>query len=271
MVASRGFPWDAGTVTGSTPPHRTSAEPSDLIRSVSRALRVLEEVARADRPLSVKVLARRCGLNLSTTYHLVRTLCYEGYLTRQPPGDYLVGPQVAGRFHDLVGSLGRPPRARAVLGHLADVTGHTAYLARLVAGRVIVADLVEGPHSPHLEDLEVGLEAAAHATALGKALLAALPPRQRWSWVAELGMRPFTANTPTEPDQLDAELSGVGVGDVVVEHGQFRVGVCCAGAALPELKLGESWAVGLSSRAEDLPAPLLAHLRLAVGDLASSS
>ena len=61
------------------------AEPSDLIRSVSRALRVLESVGRAPRGLTVKQIARRCELTVATTYHLVRTLAYEGY----DPGTWL--------------------------------------------------------------------------------------------------------------------------------------------------------------------------------------
>ncbi len=141
------------------------SEPTDLIQSVSRALRVLEQVTHADRPMPVKAIARRCGLNLSTTYHLMRTLCYEGYLTRQPDGSYAAGPQVAERFHDLMGHFQRPPSATAVLHHLAAACGYTAYLARVSAGRMVIVDVVEGPGSPWLEDLQVGLETAAHQTA----------------------------------------------------------------------------------------------------------
>ena len=74
------------------------SRPTDLIQSVSRALRVLEQVTWADHPLPVKVIARQCGLNLSTAYHLVRTLSYEGYLERHPDGGYTVGPQLAKRL-----------------------------------------------------------------------------------------------------------------------------------------------------------------------------
>ncbi|MGH3798304.1 MAG: IclR family transcriptional regulator [Pseudonocardiaceae bacterium] len=248
------------------PPQRP-AEPTDLIRSVSRALRVLEEVGRARRPLPVKVIARRAELNLSTAYHLVRTLCFEGYLVRIPSGDYAIGPGLAERFHDLVRALHRPPRAHTVLQHLAECTGHTAYLARFVDGQLVIADVVEGPRSPYLEDLQVGLEAAAHATALGKALLGTLPASLRRRQLAELEMRPFTANTPTEPAHVEAELREMRPGDVVVEHGQFRADVCCAGAAVPSHGTVERWAVGLSSRGQDLPGPILHHLRLAVLDL----
>ncbi|HEX5741524.1 MAG TPA: helix-turn-helix domain-containing protein, partial [Pilimelia sp.] len=74
------------------------AEPSDLIRSVSRALRVLEAVGRAPRGLTVKQIARRCELTVATTYHLVRTLAYEGYVSRREDGTYVVGLEIADRF-----------------------------------------------------------------------------------------------------------------------------------------------------------------------------
>jgi DNA-binding IclR family transcriptional regulator len=57
----------------------------------------MEEVSRSPRPLPVKVVARRCQLRLSTAYHLVRTLCYEGYLVRLPDGRYVAGSGVAER------------------------------------------------------------------------------------------------------------------------------------------------------------------------------
>lgn len=249
------------------PPPTRHAEPCDLIRSVSRALRVLEEVGRADRPLPVKAIARRSRLNLSTAYHLIRTLCFEGYLTRLPGGDYVIGPSVASRFHDLVSSLGRPPEVRVVLRHLAEHTGHSVYLARLRDGQLVVADVIEGPRSPYLEDLQVGLDAAPHATALGKALLRELPARHRRRWLAEIGMRPFTSRTPTDPEAVEAELVPVPRHGILVEHGQFREGVSCAGASLRSAGGTVVWAVGVSSRDDELPRTLLDQLDLAVRDL----
>ena len=89
-------------------------EPTDLIRSVSRALRIIEEVSGSPHALPVKVIARRCQINLSTAYHLIRTLCYEGYLVRLPDGGYVAGSKVAERFHDLMSSLRGPTEARTV-------------------------------------------------------------------------------------------------------------------------------------------------------------
>ncbi|WP_336214167.1 IclR family transcriptional regulator [Nonomuraea sp. LPB2021202275-12-8] len=248
----------------------TREEPSDLIRSVSRALRVLEQVAQSDRPMTVKVIARRCGLKLSTSYHLVRTLCYEGYLHRLPSGDYLLGSQVAERFHEMLGAFQRPPRAGAVLNHLAATTGHTAYLARLADERLVVAEVAEGPYSPWLEDLQAGLEAAPHATALGKALLLTLPPRGRRSVLGESRLPRFTSATPATADDVEAELWGLRPGQVVEEHGQFREEVSCAGIVVPGDAPGGRWAVGISALGLEVPPWAPSVLREAARDLAGS-
>lgn len=232
---------------------------------------MLEAVADAGRPLPVKAIARRCDLNLSTAYHLVRTLSYEGYLRRLTGGGYVVGPQLASHFGELAGSLGRRPATNAVLRHLAQTTGHTAYLARLEDGQVIIIDVVEGTRSPYLEDLQVGLETAVHATALGKALLATLPAGQRRGVLGRTGLRPFTRNTPTEPAQVEAEIKALRPGDVAVESGQFREHVSCAGTVVPGEQAGRWLAVGVSTRGLDLPAPLLQRLRLAADDLRSGA
>jgi DNA-binding IclR family transcriptional regulator len=243
------------------------SEPTDLIQSVSRALRVLEQVAQAERPLPVKVIARRCGLNLSTAYHLIRTLCYEGYLIRQADGTYALGSELAERFHELVGSFQRPPSAAAVLRHLAAAGGHTGYLARVSADRMVIVDVVEGPRSPWLEDLQVGLETAAHATALGKSLLTTLPRRALRRILSAQGLRRFTRNTPTDVAAIERELRGLRPGDVVIEHGEFRDDVACASIVTrPEGSI-DWWAIGVSTRGLDLPDQLLAHLRRAADDV----
>ncbi len=247
--------------------HDQSSEPSDLIRSVSRAFRILEEVGASAGPLTVKAIARRCGLNLSTAYHLVRTLTYEGYLVRDRAGLYVLGSSVARRFHDLQASFDQPPEVHEVLAHLSVMTHRTAYLGRFVSGRILITDLVEGAESPYLEDLEVGLNVAAHATVVGKVLLASLPRARRAAYLAEQGMRRFTSRTVIDSDSLEAELAAVGAGRPVLEHGQFRDGVSCVGA-LVRRAAADPWAVVASTRADEVPAEVVWHTMRAAEDLA---
>lgn len=246
--------------------------PSDLIQSVSRAVRVLEAVGAAPRGMSPKAVARRCGLTLSTTYHLMRTLTYEGYLSRLPAGDYVLGLEIADRFRDLMSCLARPPEAATVLRHVAERTGHSAYLARFVHGRIAIAQVAEGSRSPALEDLIPGFDEGAHATALGKALLSTLTPAARRSYLAETGLRPFTAATVHAVDALEAELGQVHDG-VFTEQCQYRDEVACAAVLVPTGDTEDPWwALAVSASVASLTRERhgLTHaLRLAADDLAA--
>ncbi|AVT31219.1 MULTISPECIES: IclR family transcriptional regulator [Plantactinospora] len=204
------------------------AEPSDLIRSVSRALRVLEAVGRAPKGLTVKQIARRCELTVATTYHLVRTLAYEGYVIRREDGTYIVGLEVADRYRELVTAFRGPPAVGESLRRAASDTGYSHYLGRFVGGQVAITALAEGPRSPYLEDLVPGFDEGAHATALGKALLATLTPEQRFRYLREYGMRPFTSATLVAADAFEADLAAGDRRGMHLELGQFRHGVACA-------------------------------------------
>lgn len=242
-------------------------KPDDFVQSVGRALRVLEVVS-ASPGLPVKAIARRCELNLSTTYHLVRTLAYEGYLDRLPDGTYVAGAEVARRFHDLVAAMGRPRSTTTVLRHLMLRTGLSAYLGRISGGLVVVAAVEEGPGSPYLEDFETGLDVSAHATALGKVLLASMPRKQRRSFLLAQGMRRFTARTRTDLDQLDAELGVHVPGEPVVEHGEYRDGVACAASLVPQGTCDQPrWALVVSVHGDDVSGAVRRELTLASHDL----
>jgi DNA-binding IclR family transcriptional regulator len=204
------------------------AEPSDLIRSVSRALRVLESVGRAPRGLTVKQIARRCELTVATTYHLVRTLAYEGYVIRREDGTYIVGLEISDRYRELVTAFRGPAAVGEALRRAAIDTGYSHFLGRFVAGRIAITAVAEGSRSPYVEDLVPGFDEGSHATALGKALLATLTPEQRVRYLRDWGMRGFTAATLTEPEALEADLAAGERRGLQLEVGQFRPGVACA-------------------------------------------
>jgi DNA-binding IclR family transcriptional regulator len=204
------------------------AEPSDLIRSVSRALRVLEAVGRAPKGLTVKQVARRCELTVATTYHLVRTLAYEGYVIRREDGTYVVGLEVADRYRELVAAFRGPAPVGDALRRAAGDSGYSQYLGRFVGGRVAITAVAEGNRSPHLEDLVPGFDEGAHATALGKSLLATLSAEQRFRYLKEMGMRAFTSATLTSVEAFEADLAAGERRGMQIEIGQYRNGVACA-------------------------------------------
>jgi DNA-binding IclR family transcriptional regulator len=107
-------------------------------------------------------------------------------------------------------------------------TGYSHYLGTFVGGQVVLASAAEGPQSPYLEDLVPGFDDGAHATALGKALLATLTPDQRLRYLKDWGMRPYTSATFTQPEALEADLSAGDRRGMQIEISQYRAGVGCA-------------------------------------------
>lgn len=253
-------------------------EPSDLIRSVSRALRVLEAIGQTPRGLTVKQIARRCELTTATTYHLIRTLTYEGYVARREDGTYVLGLEVADRFRELVAAFRAPATTTEALRRASASTGYSHFLGAFVAGQVVITTVAEGPQSPYLEDLVPGFDEAAHATALGKALLATLTHDQRLRYLKEAGMRPYTSATLTQPEALEADLMAGERRGVQVEVSQFRNAVGCAavlvrGGRDPERRVVLACALAadrLVDTAGDVRRHLLGAARTVAGTLAES-
>jgi DNA-binding IclR family transcriptional regulator len=188
----------------------------------------LEAVGQSPRGLTVKQIARRCDFTVATTYHLVRTLAYEGYVIRRENGTYVVGLEIADRYRELVLAFRGPGAVIDRLRRAAAETGYSHYLGRFVGGRVAVTAVAEGPRTPLLDELVPGYDEAAHATALGKALLATLSPDQRWRYLKEYGMRAYTSATLTSAEALDSDLATGERRGMQIEIGQFRQGLACA-------------------------------------------
>jgi DNA-binding IclR family transcriptional regulator len=208
------------------------AEPADLIRSVSRALRVLESVGGTSRGLTVKQIARRCELTVATTYHLVRTLAYEGYVTRRDDGTYGIGLEISDRYRELVDAFRAPTSVTDRLRRAALESGYSHYIGRFVNGRIALTAVAEGPRSPYLEDLVPGFDDGAHATALGKALLATMRQEDRMRYVKETGMRPYTRSTLDSPEALENDIANGERRGMQLELGQYRSGVGCASVVI---------------------------------------
>jgi DNA-binding IclR family transcriptional regulator len=195
---------------------------------VQRALRLLEVVAEREGRTHAKELARAAGFSLPTTYHLLRTLVHENYLQRLDDGSYVLGHRI-----DVVRMHGAAARgiahARPALEWLRDELGGPVYLARHIDGEIVIIEIVDSPKAPRI-DLWVGIHEAAHATALGKAILAQLPIRDREDYLDRHPLHDLTPHTAIDRRGLRDRLPGRDA--LAVDDEEYAVGVCCVAAPL---------------------------------------
>lgn len=140
--------------------------PSDRIQALSRGLQVLEYVHGADRPVGVKQIAAGVGLHLATTYRLVNTLVYGGYLVRH--GDRLL---TLGRLPGKLTGYAAAPIQRA-LGRGAYAVDDVAVLARLSGATTSVKATAEVPGASCARHYSSGTAGLSHLLAVGRVILA---------------------------------------------------------------------------------------------------
>jgi IclR family acetate operon transcriptional repressor len=151
------------------------AEQRDRVRSLERALDVLEAIGSAGE-LGVSEVSARTDLGTSTAHRLMATLADRGYLSQNTAnGRYALGAKVLELAKALdVRTSALRSAARPHLERVSAATGESANLVVLDGRRVIYVDQVEGSHSVRMFT-ELGSTALAHTTGSGKAILAYQP------------------------------------------------------------------------------------------------
>jgi IclR family acetate operon transcriptional repressor len=221
-----------------------AVEPT-LISSVQRALHLLDTVGAANRPLPAKALARRAGLPLPTAYHLLRTLVHEGYLTRVD-GGYVLGDHVTALSSGSGRVAAHASRYRQVLTELHHEVDGAAYLSVLEDdGRIVLAEIVDSAAHPRV-DLWVGFDEAAHATALGKAVLASMDEGARRDYVGSHDLPDLTPNTVTDRRHLIRQLDEVA--EYTLDREEYALGTACIAVPVPSPSLVAAVAVSIPAR-----------------------
>jgi IclR family acetate operon transcriptional repressor len=199
------------------------------VQSLERAFELLELLADAGGTRSLSELASRSGLPLPTIHRLMQTLVRRGYARQEPSRRYTLGARLI-RLGEtasrLLGTWLRP-----YLVGLVDVTGETANLALLDGDEVIYIAQAPSPHQMRMFT-EPGRRVRPHCTAVGKALLAQLPPSEARAILRRSGLPALTPSTITDPEVLLAHLEVIRRQGYAVDEGEQEVGVRCFAVAL---------------------------------------
>lgn len=204
--------------------HRTGSQ------SIERALAVL--ALFADSPaLGVTDISRRSGLSVSTAHRITRALVRAGFLDQDPAGErYRLGRMVAllGRAASESLSLGA---AQVVLDEAAAACGEAVSFGVLDGDDVVILAAAESTH-PLRFDRAIGTRTPAHASAIGKAILAYVSDdRSRPSPRGERLAR-FTERTIVDPDAMATELDAVRASGTATNVEERYPGVCAVAAPI---------------------------------------
>ena len=202
------------------------------IRSVDRALTILEQIAKARRGMSLSEFGRRLGIPKSTTHCLALTLERRGYIARNPVTNRYSASSKLRNLGEATacGMLLRQKSAPA-LQALVRKTGLTVHLAIMDHGTAVIIDRIEAHGNPRLATW-VGRRLDLHCSAVGKAILAYLPEEELESLIKCHGLIRYNENTLTSINRLAAEVTAIRRLGYAFEDEEGEIGFRCIGAPI---------------------------------------
>ena len=221
-----------------TAPHRQRGRPrttttadASAVQSLDRALSLLEALSLSDG-IALSDLSQRTGLAPSSAYRLLQTLAQRGFVEFLERDQlWAVGVEafrtgMAFQRRNSIASVGR-----GIMQELVQASGETANIAILEAGEIVFVAQIESLE-PIRAFFRTGERRAAHASGIGKALLAEMPRRAVERVLSVKGLEHFTPRTITDQEVLFADLARTHVRGWALDDEERNVGMRCIAAAI---------------------------------------
>ena len=184
----------------------------NTIRSVAKAMELLQLLSDAGEAMTLTAISERAGLPKSTVFGLLTTMRDYDVITQHADGKYALGLRLfeygcrASAFWN-ISSLARP-----YLEHLAEATGASAMLSTYENGHIVALDQAEGRDS-------------LHCTSQGKIVLACMSESEAAALLARVPLTPYTPHTETDAGALLASLPACREAGFAVENGEYKIGL----------------------------------------------
>jgi IclR family transcriptional regulator, KDG regulon repressor len=203
-----------------------------LINSVLRASNILKCFSGDKTHFKITELARRLGLDRSTTYRILLSLEKAGFVQKnEEAGTYSLGLAAfeIGNAYLMQTDLIRV--SKPIMADLASKAQETVHLAVLSDIEIVYVEKVDSPRTVGVIS-KLGQRGPLHCTALGKTLLAFQPEDEQARIIQRIRMDPFTSKTITSKQKLIEELRIVKKQGYAVDRREIEEDVECIGAPI---------------------------------------
>jgi IclR family pca regulon transcriptional regulator len=226
----------------------------DYVQSLERGIAVLLAFDEDHPEPTLAELAQITGFSRPAVRRFLITLERMGYV-RGSGGRWSLTPRVLAIGQHYTASHALIELAQPHLLRLAEETHESASLATLDGDEVVYVARVPVRRIMSI-NVSVGTRVPAHATSMGRVLLAWAPTPVVDSVLNRRPLRPITPRTVTDPSALRAELARVRASGWSVVDEELEVGLLSASAPVRDrtgqvvAALASSTSAGRSSRGE---------------------
>ena len=207
-------------------------ESDGTVQSLVRALTLLELLAGDDEGYRLIDLAERAGLSSSTTHRLLTTLEQKRFVHFDREANlWHVGVQCFA----VGAAFGRRRKittlALPILRRLRDATGETVNLGLADQGDMVILTQVESRELMRAMG-KPGGRMPLVCTAMGQAILAAMPDQDVSEYLQKYGLPRLTPHSIARPTKLREALAEARRTGFAVDHEENAVGLRCVAAVI---------------------------------------
>jgi IclR family KDG regulon transcriptional repressor len=202
------------------------------VQTITKAGQVLNLFSIEQPEWGVSEAAQVLQQPKSSTSAMMAALAEHGLLRRTGERRYRLGWRVMALSQILLETTEFRSEARRAMEHLVSLTGETVHLAALEANQLIYVDKLQGTRAIQVRLTGIGIRLPAHCSAVGKAILAHLPWEQALEILEEQGMKKFTPNTITTPEELREELWNIQERGYAYDFEEAELELCCVAAPI---------------------------------------
>ena len=201
-----------------------------VVKSLFKALFLLECFSPETAELTVAELSSRTGVHKATCNRLVTTMMHAGWLTRVGDSRYAPTMKLFRIGSAAIQRLDIRDAARPWLEGIAQRFGDTAYLFVPDGPRAVCLDRRIGKNPLQLNDLDVGMSLPFNVGAAPVAILA-----HRDDLLAQLNtdaLETYTDRTAANRAELERVLAAARERGYAISHEEYAYGVAAVGAAV---------------------------------------
>ncbi len=203
------------------------------IAALRASLSVLDQFGQRES-WGLSDLTQEVGQSKTRVFRILNTFEECGYLVRdQGSGSYRIGPRLSALSAGSVKFEQLRWRAIPPLQTLAEATGETVHVGILYGAQVVTVQLVEGRHEIRMHS-SVGKRSPAHASSLGKVLLAYFPEPEIDEFLRTADLKAMTHNTVTDPAQLKRQLLEIRSSGCALDNEELELGLRCVAAPITD-------------------------------------
>lgn len=196
-----------------------------IIRTVSRALDLLEQFQKCDAELGITDLSNRLKLEKNNVFRLVVTLKAKNYLEmNDSTGKYRLGMQTRALGQVAASRFNFASQVRPFLNELKQQCNEACYFSVIQGEYTYYLDGVD-TDLPVRVDQRVGSSRSVYCTAAGRVLLAFMDPKKRDELLSGVEIKRVTERTITDVVLLKMELDNVAQKGYAVDNQEHDTGV----------------------------------------------